>query len=217
MLQHTSVAAGSYLLTPLPTRQADMKRSRGDVAAMGAAVPVDNPPHGVEMDESKVVRPIKAYKNLGFLTGERARPIRILAEHEETLDRLAQHSVQDFVLFFSSARGRSAAQYEEQRAAAQAALRDPEAGESQRLKAEAKLSSLAKIQWMCPFYERVTELAARLTRWASSVQDAAEPRRKRFVVCTGGGPGLMEAANKGAWQVDPARSVGMVRGARTEP
>jgi uncharacterized protein (TIGR00730 family) len=45
-----------------------------------------------------------------------------------------------------------------------------------------------------PYYSDARELARLVTEWTSSM---AEPRR-RFVVCSGGGPGIMEAANRGA-------------------
>ena len=47
---------------------------------------------------------------------------------------------------------------------------------------------------MAPYYEDARELARRITAWAMTLGD--HPRR--FVVCSGGGPGIMEAANRGA-------------------
>ena len=44
------------------------------------------------------------------------------------------------------------------------------------------------------YYEDARELAKRLTSWSMSL----EAQRHRFVVCSGGGPGIMEAANRGA-------------------
>ena len=165
----------------------------------------DNP-HGVEMDETQVVRPLKAYKNQQFLLSHRARMIRIMAEHEETMERLEANGVRDFVMFFSSARGRSHAQLAEQRAAAQAKL---EAASDEKAKSDAQktLAKLAKIEWMCPMYAKVQALAARVTKW--SMTSFPDPEAKRMVVATGGGPGLMEAANRGAWEVDRRRSIGM--------
>jgi hypothetical protein len=47
---------------------------------------------------------------------------------------------------------------------------------------------------MSRYYEEARELAHRLTMWSMTLGD--NPRR--FVVCSGGGPGIMEAANRGA-------------------
>lgn len=44
------------------------------------------------------------------------------------------------------------------------------------------------------YYQEARELARRLTAWSLSLQNTT----RRFVVCTGGGPGIMEAANRGA-------------------
>ena len=52
----------------------------------------------------------------------------------------------------------------------------------------------ARLKPHSPWYEAARALAFRLTRWSK----ALDSKKQRFVVCTGGGPGIMEAANRGA-------------------
>ena len=54
------------------------------------------------------------------------------------------------------------------------------------------------------YYADARELAARITKWSAGLKGPAH----RFVVSTGGGPGIMEAANRGATDAG-GRSVGL--------
>ena len=122
----------------------------------------------------------KAYENLAFLNSGDARSLRILAEYLEPASRFARHRVEDTVVFMGSARIRS-------RAEAEAALARARAGDGNVGEAEAALR-------MSAYYEDARTLAFRLTQWSKSLGEG----KRRFVVCTGGGPGIMEAANRGA-------------------
>ena len=54
------------------------------------------------------------------------------------------------------------------------------------------------------YYKDARMLAAMVTAWAKTFRE----RTYRFVVCTGGGPGIMEAANRGALDVK-GKTIGL--------
>ena len=125
------------------------------------------------------VRP-HAYHDHAFLNSRSARALRILSEYLEPSSRFAHHKVDDTIVFMGSARTPSREQAE---ALQQAAARGEADPQQAQLAAE-----------MAVYYEAARELAFRLTQWSMGL----DPKERRFVVCTGGGPGIMEAANRGA-------------------
>jgi len=132
----------------------------------------------------------KAYEDTRFLQSKDARALRILAEYLEPLHRFQRHNVQDTIVFMGSARLRS----EE---AARAALAEAErAGEG--------IGAAQMALRLSIYYEAARELAKRLTAWSKKLGR----EERRFVVCTGGGPGIMEAANRGACEAK-GLSVGL--------
>src|SRR5205807_9821049 len=120
------------------------------------------------------------------LESDEARPIRILAEYLEPLRRFREQNIQDTVVFFGSARVHSRLHAE--RALARLRLRKRSNDYPTALKRSRKA-----LEWS-RYYEDARELAKQLTEWSLSL----ESPRHRFVVCSGGGPGAMEAANRGA-------------------
>src|ERR687896_2400045 len=139
-----------------------------------------------------------AYHDLEFLESTDARPIRILAEYLEPARRFRRENIQDTVVFFGSARVHSRQDAERALVALQKKRGRKPADHAALLKRSRKA-----VEWS-RYYEEARELAHMLTVWSLSLE---EPRR-RFVVCSGGGPGIMEAANRGAHEAG-GKTVGL--------
>jgi len=142
----------------------------------------------------------KAYKNLDFLNSASARTVRLLCEYEEPKARLAREGIKNTIVMFGSARIRPEDVAREELAQAEAAAAAA-AGDSELAQAVAAATHKLKLS---RYYEETRELARRLTEWSMSRQSP-----HKYHVCSGGGPGIMEAANRGASDVPSGRSVGL--------
>ncbi len=131
-------------------------------------------------------QPMKAYKNEKFMSSKAGRGLRILAEYMEPEARFEEFQVRDTVVFFGSARILPRDEAEKRLKAAKN-KGTGKAAKKATSKAERDLD-------MSAYYEDARELAHRLTEWSKNL----EGDDARFIVCSGGGPGIMEAANRGA-------------------
>lgn len=141
-------------------------------------------------------KPHKAYKNQDFLNSRAGRTVRILCEYEEPKARLEAAGVDNTIVMFGSARIRSREDSKKTLAAAEAALADG-SGTEEAVETATKRLKLSR------YYEDTVELARRLTEWSM------ERGGTEYHICSGGGPGIMEAANRGASMVQGAKSVGL--------
>jgi len=155
-----------------------------------------------------------AYENSAFINSADGRLIRIVAEYCEPLARFRKEQIQDTVVFFGSARfrGREEADHalelldntgssrpapSEEQPASIPEIVEGKATNLQRKRAVAAVE-------MARYYEDARRLAHMLTGWATSIPS----RRHRFVVTSGGGPGIMEAANRGAHEAG-GKTIGL--------
>jgi len=140
-----------------------------------------------------------AYRNESFLNSPDGRILRLLSEYSEPLARFRREQIQDTVVFFGSARvqGRYHATNRLAEVRGNGAQVSPAQQAENMKRAEAALD-------MSRYYEDARRLAFLLTEWSSHIP----AKRHRFVVTTGGGPGIMEAANLGAHEAG-GKTIGL--------
>ena len=155
-----------------------------------------------------------AYENPAFLNSADGRLIRVMAEYAEPLARFRRERIQDTVVFFGSARFRGLEEAEgalellENSYAARTAASAEQPASAEEIAAGTatelrRRRAVAAVE-MARYYEDARRLAAILTAWAKGIQS----RRHRFVVTSGGGPGIMEAANRGAHEAG-GKTIGL--------
>ncbi len=145
-----------------------------------------------------MIKPEKSYTNLEFLHSPEARNIRVLCELTEPKNRLFKQKVHSTIVFFGSARTLSPEEAEKKISSWDLSPADAPPSIAERERQTRVLRRMAQ------YYQDAVDLADKLTRWSMKIQDAT----KRFYICSGGGPGMMEAACRGASQAG-GKSLGL--------
>jgi uncharacterized protein (TIGR00730 family) len=207
------------LASPLRDPGREQKtRNQGEASGDSRAVATSDPAPRAVIPGDGTPPPLDpaplAYENSGFLNSADGRAIRIISEYLEPLARFRREQIQDTVVFFGSARfrGREEADHDLELLENTGSTR-PAPSEEQPAKApeiasgkatELQLKRAVAAVEMARYYEDARRLAQLLTQWAKTIPS----RKHRFVVTSGGGPGIMEAANRGAYEAG-GKTIGM--------
>lgn len=146
--------------------------------------------------ETQVHTAQKPYENTKFMNSRDARTLRILSEYLLPEQYLNKYNINNTIVFFGSARSISSIEYKRRKDTALDKL--SRATTNQEIETlQKELKTLNKLEFTTKYYDDGVKLAKKLSDWSKSLR-----YEERYYICTGGGPGMMEAANKGAYIAD---------------
>ncbi|MBS1537159.1 MAG: TIGR00730 family Rossman fold protein [Bacteroidetes bacterium] len=134
----------------------------------------------------------KSYTDGDFLQSPEARSLRIAAEYVGPKQQFHDAGINQTIIFFGSARICSNEEFGSRKHLLIKEFQD--SLESERPLIQKKIDVLLKQNELTKYYDDAVELSRKLTEWSNSL-----PKEKRLAICSGGGPGIMEAANRGAY------------------